>query len=178
MKNTTLVLIAVVVLIILIGGYFIYYPKQSSYSPTMANGANMTVNTGTVCTQNWQCQWGPCVNGSQVQGAVDSNNCGTGQSTIACPALARLCTTQPVNLSASVSIQNFAFNPTPLNIKAGTTVTWTNNDSVPHQIKADTFNSAALTNGQTFSFTFSVAGTYNYSCAIHPSMHGQIVVTQ
>lgn len=85
---------------------------------------------------------------------------------------------QPQNLTASVSIQNFAFNPTPLNIKVGTTVTWTNNDPMPHQIKSDTFNSSALTNGQSFSFTFSTAGQYSYSCAIHPSMHGQIVVTQ
>jgi plastocyanin len=86
---------------------------------------------------------------------------------------------QPLaDLSASVSIKDFSFNPTPLNIKVGTTVTWTNNDSVPHQIKSGTFNSAVLTSGQTFLFTFSSAGTYNYSCAIHPSMNGQVVVTQ
>lgn len=85
---------------------------------------------------------------------------------------------QPQNLTASVSIKNFAFNLTPLNIKTGTTVTWTNNDPMPHQIKSDTFNSAALSSGQTFSFTFSAAGQYDYSCAIHPSMHGQIIVSQ
>ena len=85
---------------------------------------------------------------------------------------------QTQNSNASVSIKNFAFNPTPLNIKEGTTVTWTNNDPVPHQIKSSTFNSAALTNGQTFSFTFSTAGTYDYSCAIHPSMLGKIIVTK
>jgi plastocyanin len=88
---------------------------------------------------------------------------------------------QPVNtqkLTASVSIKNFAFNPKPLNIKVGTTVTWTNNDPMAHQIKSATFNSSPLSNGQTFSFTFSTAGTYNYSCAIHPSMLGKIVVSQ
>lgn len=85
---------------------------------------------------------------------------------------------QPESLNASVSIKNFAFNPTPLTVKVGTTVTWTNNDSMPHQIKSDTFNSAPLNNGQIFSFTFSAAGQYSYSCAIHPSMHGQITVTQ
>jgi plastocyanin len=88
---------------------------------------------------------------------------------------------QPVqseSLSASVSIKNFAFNPTPLTIKVGTTVIWTNNDSAPHQIKSDVFNSATLNNGQTFEFTFSVAGEYDYICSVHPSMKGKIIVTQ
>lgn len=86
--------------------------------------------------------------------------------------------TQPENLSASVSIKNFAFNPTPLTIKVGTTVTWTNNDSAPHQIKSDTFNSAMLSNGGNFQFTFSAVGQYSYLCSVHPSMQGQIIVTQ
>lgn len=85
---------------------------------------------------------------------------------------------QPEVLSASISIQNFAFTPATLNIKVGTTVTWTNNDPFPHQIKSDSFNSSSLTTGGTFQFTFSNTGTYNYSCAIHPSMRGQINVTQ
>lgn len=87
-------------------------------------------------------------------------------------------TPQPQNLTASISIKNFSFNPATLNVKAGTTVTWTNNDSMPHQIKSTAFNSAALSNGQTFSFTFSTAGEYDYSCAIHPSMLGKIIVSQ
>jgi plastocyanin len=101
------------------------------------------------------------------------------------PASAPAANSQPSNatpqtesLSASVSIKNFAFNPTPLTIKAGTTVTWTNNDLMQHKIKSNTFNSDALSNGQTFQFTFSAVGEYSYSCAIHPSMHGQIIVTQ
>lgn len=86
--------------------------------------------------------------------------------------------TQQQNLTASVSIKNFAFNPASLTVKVGTTVTWVNNDSTPHQIKSGTFNSNIMSNGQTFQFTFSSAGEYNYSCAIHPSMQGKIVVTQ
>lgn len=76
----------------------------------------------------------------------------------------------------TVNISNFSFQPTPLDIPVGTTVVWTNNDSVMHQIKSDTFNSQPLSQGDTFSFTFQTAGTYDYSCAIHPSMKGQIVV--
>lgn len=85
---------------------------------------------------------------------------------------------QPTNLNANVSIKSFAFNPTPLTIKAGTTVTWTNNDPMPHQIKSSEFNSSVLSAGDTFSFTFSDVGQYDYSCAIHPSMKGQIIITQ
>ena len=73
-------------------------------------------------------------------------------------------------------IQNFSFVPGALKVKVGDTVTWTNNDSVPHQIKSDTFNSTALSKGQTFSYTFQAAGTFDYSCAIHPMMKGQIIV--
>lgn len=78
--------------------------------------------------------------------------------------------------SNTVNIQNFAFNPGTLTIKKGATVTWTNNDSAPHQIKSGTFNSNLLDKGQTFSFTFSEAGTFDYSCSIHPSMMGKIIV--
>jgi plastocyanin len=81
---------------------------------------------------------------------------------------------QPV--AAGVTIQNFSFQPSPLTVSVGTTVTWTNMDSVPHQIKSTAFNSSPLSQGQTYSFTFQGAGTYDYSCAIHPTMHGQIIV--
>lgn len=83
--------------------------------------------------------------------------------------------TAPVSGNA-INIQNFSFNPAALTIKKGTTVTWTNSDSVPHQIKSATFNSSPLGKGQTFSFTFNDTGTFDYSCAIHPSMLGKIIV--
>mgnify|MGYP001573859328 CR=1 FL=1 len=75
-----------------------------------------------------------------------------------------------------VNIQNFAFAPETLIIKKGATVTWTNNDSAPHQIKSDTFNSERLSNGQSFSFTFNDAGSFDYICSLHPSMTGKIIV--
>ena len=78
--------------------------------------------------------------------------------------------------TVAISIHNFAFNPATLTVKKGTTVTWTNDDPMPHQIKSVSFNSDALSTGQTFSFTFNDAGSFDYSCAIHPSMTGQIIV--
>jgi plastocyanin len=76
----------------------------------------------------------------------------------------------------SITIKNFAFNPNNLVIKAGTIVKWTNNDSVGHQIKSNSFNSTVLNSGDSFEIKFDIVGTYDYSCAIHPSMTGKITV--
>ncbi|MFA5933225.1 MAG: cupredoxin family copper-binding protein [Microgenomates group bacterium] len=75
-----------------------------------------------------------------------------------------------------IAIQNFTFNPSPLTVKAGTTVTWINNESTAHSIKSNTFNSTDLDQGGVFSYTFNTAGNFDYSCGIHPSMTGKIVV--
>lgn len=85
-------------------------------------------------------------------------------------------TQEPTTKSNTINIQNFSFNPGVLTVKKGDTVTWTNNDSSPHQIKSASFNSSQLTNGQSFSFTFTNSGTFDYSCAIHPAMTGKIIV--
>jgi len=76
----------------------------------------------------------------------------------------------------AVNIENFSFNPGTLTVKAGTAVVWTNSDSVTHTIKSDSFNSQPLSKGQTFEFKFDNKGTYDYSCGIHPSMKGKIIV--
>ena len=78
--------------------------------------------------------------------------------------------------SNTVSIQNFAFSPATLTVKAGTTVTWVNNDSTVHTIKSDSFNSDNLNRGDKFTFTFNTPGSFGYVCGIHPDMKGTIVV--
>lgn len=77
-----------------------------------------------------------------------------------------------------VSIVDFAFNPVGSTVKAGTSVTWTNQGRT-HTVTADdgTFDSGRIAGGATFSMTFKKAGTYAYHCAIHPAMVGQVVVT-
>jgi len=92
------------------------------------------------------------------------------------PAPAATDNPAPASGSQAVNITNFSFQPAVLTIAAGTSVVWTNDDSLPHQIKSDTFNSAQLAKGQTFTFTFDKAGTYDYFCSIHPSMKGKIIV--
>ncbi len=80
---------------------------------------------------------------------------------------------------ASVTIQNFAFSPTPITVTAGSTVTWVNRDGVAHTVSADdgSWGSGNLAQGATYSHTFDKPGTYTYHCAIHPYMHGTVVVT-
>jgi plastocyanin len=80
---------------------------------------------------------------------------------------------------AAIKIDNFSFGPATITIPTGTTVTWTNNDDVPHVVTSDDnkmFKSKALDTDDRFSFTFTKPGTYNYYCAIHPKMTAKIVV--
>jgi len=81
--------------------------------------------------------------------------------------------------ASAVSIDNFTFNPAALTVKAGTRVTWTNKDDIPHGIASSNnafARSKALDTGDSFSFTFITPGTYQYFCYIHPHMVGTIVV--
>jgi plastocyanin len=76
-----------------------------------------------------------------------------------------------------VGIDNFTFNPKVVTVKAGTTVTWTNNDDIPHTVAdPQKFRSKALDTGDTYSFTFTTPGSYDYFCSLHPHMTGRIVV--
>jgi plastocyanin len=80
---------------------------------------------------------------------------------------------------ASVTIANFAFDPAEITVPVGTTVTWTNQDDVPHTVTSDdkkTFGSAGLDTGDTFQFRFTKPGTYGYFCSIHPMMTGKVIV--
>lgn len=82
----------------------------------------------------------------------------------------------------AVTITGFAFSPATVNVSVGDTVTWTNNEAggVPHTASSDTagvFDSGNLNNGQSFSRTFTQAGTVAYHCNVHPGMTGSVVVT-
>jgi plastocyanin len=86
---------------------------------------------------------------------------------------------QPTNPNANeIVIQNFAFEPATLTIKAGTKVTWINRDDDPHTATAvdKKFNSKTLDTGEQFSMEFDQPGTYKYYCALHPRMTGEVVV--
>jgi plastocyanin len=80
--------------------------------------------------------------------------------------------------SAQVKIDNFSFAPQTLTVPVGTTVTWTNRDDIPHTIVSTdgVFKSKVRDTDETFSYTFTKAGTYNYFCSVHPKMTGKIIV--
>jgi plastocyanin len=81
--------------------------------------------------------------------------------------------------AGAVSIDNFTFGPQSLTVKAGTTVTWTNKDDIPHGIASANngfAKSKALDTDDSYSFTFTTPGTYQYFCYVHPHMTGTIVV--
>ena len=77
-----------------------------------------------------------------------------------------------------VNIDQFAFAPQHITVKAGTTVTWINEDDVPHTVASSgkLFKSKALDTRDKFSFTFTTPGTYEYFCSLHPHMTGAIAV--
>jgi plastocyanin len=79
---------------------------------------------------------------------------------------------------ATAKIDNFTFVPARLTVKAGTTVTWRNEDDIPHTVTSVTqlFKSRALDTDDSFSFTFTESGTYEYFCSLHPRMTATIVV--
>jgi len=82
--------------------------------------------------------------------------------------------------SSAVAIDNFSFTPAAITVKAGTTVTWTNNDEEPHSVVSsqEPMRSPTLAGrASTFSHTFTKPGTYAYNCGIHPFMHGTVEVT-
>lgn len=79
----------------------------------------------------------------------------------------------------TVKISNFTFTAPLVTVPAGTTVTWVNEDDIPHTVVAEdkkTFRSKVLDTDGVFAFTFTAPGTYAYFCSIHPHMTGKIVV--
>ncbi len=87
------------------------------------------------------------------------------------------------NGNFDVSSSSF-YLPLNLEIHAGTTVTWANEDTVPHTIQSQDefgkvmalFNSASLITGDRFEFTFEEEGVYNYFCSFHPWRVGIVTV--
>lgn len=79
----------------------------------------------------------------------------------------------------SVAINNMQFQPATIKVKAGESVTWVNNSNMPHTVtgaNGSAMASATMGNGGAFEHTFTEPGTYTYTCALHPSMTGAVIV--
>jgi plastocyanin len=93
-------------------------------------------------------------------------------------------TAAPVDKSSGpvqeIVIDNFTFAPATVTIAPGTRVVWINHDDVPHTAtstsKPKRFESGTLDTDDKFAHVFTEPGTYNYFCAVHPKMTGQIIV--
>lgn len=78
--------------------------------------------------------------------------------------------------AVTVNIQAFAFTPAVVRVKAGGTVTWTNNDSAAHTATGTGFDTGSLARGQSGTVTFDTPGTFDYRCTPHPAMRGTVIV--
>ncbi len=167
MKNTIIGIVIVLVL-----GIGIYYMVSN-------NNGSTKVPTNSSDTSNSPVSSNPQTNPFTSGGTsanLETTNPNPPVKTNPAPSMP---SPTPVSENVTIDIKNFAFNPSVLNIKVGTKVTWTNNDSAPHTITSDSggiLNSATLSTGQSFSFTFTNAGSFSYHCAIHPMMKGSVVV--
>jgi plastocyanin len=83
------------------------------------------------------------------------------------------------NYSHLVTINNFAFSPTPITVSAGDTVTWRNDQNVGHTVTSDQgseLGSPTIGQGQIYQHVFADTGSYAYHCTPHPTMHGTVIV--
>lgn len=108
-----------------------------------------------------------CGGGGGYGSAPTGGSTGTGASGSASGAAQK---------EVAVQMSSFAFVPANVDVAVGGTVTWTNNDSVAHTVSIDGKVSDKIDPGKTFSKTFAAAGTFPYSCTIHPSMTGVVTV--
>ena len=79
---------------------------------------------------------------------------------------------------ATVSMDHSTFIPSEITVAPGTTVTWVNNEAMPHTVVDVNkgFRSKTIVKDAKFSFTFTTAGDYDYLCSIHPNMKGKVIV--
>ena len=83
----------------------------------------------------------------------------------------------PGHATHAVVIDAFTFKPSPMTVKRGEHVRWTNADPVPHTVTAaGVFDSGSIAAGAAWTFTAEKAGRFDYVCAFHPTMTGTLIV--
>jgi plastocyanin len=124
-----------------------------------------------------------CVIALLAAGCGSSGGGSTSSAPASTPAPASTSGGQSSGAVAKVDMHNIQFSPKTLTVKAGTTVEWTNDDSVNHDVTKQTgpgpqFSSGTgdLGSGATYKVTFKTPGTVKYECTVHPGMTGTIVV--
>jgi plastocyanin len=116
--------------------------------------------------------------------ATNATMAGAGNATNATMAGAGNATTSVSMGPGSSTLTTDAFSPNPIQVSVGSTVTWTNNDSVIHTVNSGTsptqsglFSSPIMNPQDTFEYTFTEAGEVPYFCMLHPNMVGTVSVS-
>jgi plastocyanin len=124
---------------------------------------------------------------AQVNAQVNSNSIDNSTSSVSSTTSASKASDASVSIVKGASSPSVSktYDPSPLTITRGTMVVWTNKDSSLHTVTSGLpeqgsvgtlFDSSIISPEQTFSYTFDKSGTFDYSCTLHPFMHGQVVV--
>jgi plastocyanin len=124
------------------------------------------------------------VTGQAGGNATNATMAGAGNATNATMAGAGNATTSVSMGPGSSTLTTDAFSPNPIQVSVGSTVTWTNNDSVIHTVNSGTsptqsglFSSPIMNPQDTFEYTFTEAGEVPYFCMLHPNMVGTVSVS-
>ena len=140
--------------------------SSCSYQPTATNNARPAAE---IINSNQNINQNNNTNSANVNIPINTN--------VAVPTNTNIVKPTTVN----VTLSGFAFNPKTITIKKGTTIVWTNQDSVGHTVTSDdgsAVNSAILNKGDKYQFTFNSTGTFNYHCSPHPNMTAKIIVIE
>jgi plastocyanin len=74
--------------------------------------------------------------------------------------------------------KSYLFSPAAITVKAGSTVTWSNDDNFTHSVQLDGAQPLVMKPGERVTHTFDSAGTFHYVCSFHPQdMQGEVIVT-
>ena len=84
----------------------------------------------------------------------------------------------PVATNEVTMAKSYRFDPKVVEIKAGDSVTWTNDDNFTHTVRVDGQDDHKVGQGDSVSIRFDKPGTYKYECTLHShDMHGTVIVT-
>jgi plastocyanin len=84
---------------------------------------------------------------------------------------------EPVATTEVQMVKSYRFDPKVIEIKAGETVTWTNEDNFTHTVEVDGHEDHKVEQGESFSIAFDTPGTYHYVCTLHSKdMDGEVIV--
>jgi plastocyanin len=84
---------------------------------------------------------------------------------------------EPVATTEVQMVKSYRFDPKVIEIRAGDTVTWTNEDNFTHTVEVDGQEDHEVEQGESFSITFEEPGTYHYVCTLHrQDMDGEVIV--